>query len=683
MPPRQAAAKAAQFALRMAKDRMRALKGRRRCSYVKTEGRLGRLTVGIAFSSLSANAETLRALTPQYCAHRFDLLGSGWVRVAHGMPAAGFGAWHYGPGAALPKDWRQGVADQAWPGNRARARALLDQIDDANYVPIDWHVDFKSGYRWSPRVWGPSASYGHLPGVDIKVPWELARMRHLLHLGLAYALDHDPAFPREFRHQVLDFLAANPPGWGVNWACAMDVSIRAATILMAREIFMAGGVVFDDRFEAELAAAMLAHGRHVVAHLEWNDSHRGNHYLANICGLAFMAAALPRTPETDAWLGFAVHGLTTEIDRQFTPDGANFEASTAYHRLSAEMAVFTAALILGLPKDKCAALSQYNPRHWPRRRPALPPAPASAVLPYPGLLRLARAAVFSAHITKPSGEIVQIGDCDSGRFVGAAPLFTPDLTERHLDHSALIAAASGLFDLGLPVLREAAIDRALVSALAGGNRRNVNIIADHNAGNGRAPDMTGARIERVRFVLPDSDALMGLQAFAYPDFGLYIWKGPRAFVSFRCGPIGQNGAGGHAHNDQLAVEIEIDGKSWTRDPGTHVYTPDLTERNRYRSALAHFVPRCGVAEPARFLAPFRLEDSAQARLICFDSKLISGWHGGFGAPIMRRLSLEDGALVMEDYLAHALGETEHVVRSPKELAALWELDLPFSAGYGL
>jgi len=654
MPPRQALAKTARFALRLAAGPLQSALHRFHRSYPETGPRLGRRLGAIDFACLEANAAVLRALAPLYRDHRFDLLGSGWVQVAHGARYAGFGPWHYGPGAGLPTDWRAALAAQCRPADRRRARALLDLIDDG-YRPIDWHVDFKSGHRWSPRAWGPGTAYGHRPGIDVKVPWELARLRHLPHLALAFALDRDPALPREFCNQALDFLAANPPGWGVNWASAMDVAIRAANLLLARDLFLAAGWAFDDAFEAELAAGILAHGRFVAAHLETRGV-RGNHYLADICGLAFIAAYLSE----ESWLAFAARELAAEIPRQFLLDGGNFEASTCYHRLSAEMAIYASALLLGLGAR------------------------------VPDDARLAGAIRFAFDSAKPSGAMVQIGDSDSGRFLAPAPLF--DLTpagpvERGLDCGALIAAGKGLFALDLPAAAEAAIETRVVAALAGGRRAAAAAAPARIAGREPPPAGTATRLVRLRLVPADAAALSGLQPVGYPDFGLFLWKGRRAFLSFRCGPVGQHGNGGHAHNDQLAVELEIDGIAWAADPGSFVYTADLKARDRYRSALAHFVPRCGTAEPARLLAPFRLEDRAQARLLRFDGDEIAGWHCGFGAPVLRRVSLAGGAVVVEDLHGGGLvgPETrieEHIVRSPAELAGLWGLSLPFSAGYG-
>ena len=43
------------------------------------------------------------------------------------------------------------------------------------------------------------------------------------------------------------------------------------------------------------------------------------------------------------------------------------------------------------------------------------------------------------------------------------------------------------------------------------------------------------------------------------------------YFSIRCGQIGQNSVGGHAHYDQLSIEC-FTGKWIARDPGTGTYT---------------------------------------------------------------------------------------------------------------
>ena len=44
------------------------------------------------------------------------------------------------------------------------------------------------------------------------------------------------------------------------------------------------------------------------------------------------------------------------------------------------------------------------------------------------------------------------------------------------------------------------------------------------------------------------------EAYAYPEFGIFIWRNESEYLSIRCGPVGQNGVGGHSHYDQLSIE---------------------------------------------------------------------------------------------------------------------------------
>ncbi len=80
------------------------------------------------------------------------------------------------------------------PGSsRPDVRALLAMLSP-DYAPLDWQVDFKSGWRWDETALGVTSPIGHKPGVDIKVPWELARLQHLPALAGGFALGGQPGF---------------------------------------------------------------------------------------------------------------------------------------------------------------------------------------------------------------------------------------------------------------------------------------------------------------------------------------------------------------------------------------------------------------------------------------------------------------------------------------------------------
>jgi hypothetical protein len=673
------------------------------------QGRLNQYFTGLKSSLLEPHQECLRALVNHYLAHHFDLLGSGWVQVKHGMRCRGLESYCYEMGVLVQPDregnWLEGRIN---PANLAQSQRIWRLVDQG-YTPIDWHLDFKSGYRWSETTWYPDIPGGHKLGVDIKVPWELARMQHLPQLAWVYALavnkGVDSASPqvyvREFRNQVLDFITANPPCFGVNWRCTMDVSIRVANWLVAYDLFGSYGADFDSEFEAEFSRSVYQHGCHIINNLEWTPEHRANHYLADIVGLLFVAAYLPRTPETDAWLAFAVQELIVEVAYQFYPDGGNFEASTSYHRLSAEIVVYATALVLGLPPEKQAALKEYNHRLH-RVHPKLKPAPlefyplpgSDRLIPFPAwyIERLEKMAEFTMHITKPNGYIPQIGDNDSGRFLKLQPIYhqmtvaeakaryanlegytdLPDdavyWDEDILNHRHLVAAINGLFgrDDFAAFTDEGWLETDLIRSLAGtrlpsylqpSQRPAAELVrvgtqedwARLSSKLDSLPQEQGQQRQVLKIFLSGDDLCKGLKLYAYPDFGLYLYRSSRIYLAARCGAIGQNGNGGHAHNDQLSIELNVDGEDWITDPGTYLYTPLPQRRNEYRSVRTHFAPQVEGQEPGRLdIGLFRLGNETNVICSFFGKQGFVGMYYTPEVTVHRKLLLNGEGLIISD-----------------------------------
>ena len=768
LPPRVALARGTRLASRVAAEQALRARDRLRPTYAPASAVPGGAEAPLAryfdlppAAWLDANAVEIVAVANLHVDHYFDLLGSGWVQVRHGMDCRGLEGHRYSPESAAiadpDGDWLRGRLN---PSNLAHAQRVW-QLVQAPYTPIDWQLDFKSGYRWRESTWYRDVCYGHMPGADVKVPWELARMQHLPRLAYAHALaTADPArgfasggtaqeHPKpdtrnpkpalEFRNQVLDFIATNPPRYGVNWRCTMDVGIRVANWLVAYDLFRAAGATFDAAFESELARSVYDHGRHIADNLEWAPDLRSNHYLADVVGLLFVAAYLPRSPETDVWLAFAVQELVRETDLQFHPDGSNFEASTSYHRLSGEMVVYATALVLALPDERLDALRTFDARLW-GRHPALAPTPMPLYplpaqtecgrrSPFPPWYfeRLERMAEFTLHVTGPDGHVAQIGDNDSGRFLKLAPVYhrrdvsevraryanlegdadLPDGSsywdEDPLDHRHLVAAVNGLF--GRVDLTAFAGDAAAETAVVAGLARHPRVascgsargtqVAPHvpesmRVGHESTWERMVAEIEGAaphqqvyEFVAP-GNLTEGLELAAHPDFGLYVFRSPRLSLAVRCGSIGQRGNGGHAHNDQLHVELAIDGVARTADPGTCVYTPLPYCRNEYRSVRAHFAPypaRGG--EPADLsVGLFYLGDDPRARPLHFGPRGFAGTHHGFGPPIFRTVQIDPTAVRIADYCHEPLARLSLAGRVGGSASAT-SASVRFSPGYGL
>jgi hypothetical protein len=673
-------------------------------------------------SALDSHASGLRRLSALYLAHRFNVLGSGWVEVRHGVTCNGLEGWRYPAGPSIQAD-----ADGSWLAGRLPPASLVDaqriwRLVGPSYVPIDWQLDFKSGWRWSERTWSRDVKYGHLLGADVKVPWELARMQHLPQLALAAFLAtrrsdrFEPAarYVEEFRSEVLDFIATNPPRFGVNWAMTMDVAIRVVNWLAAYDLFRSGGATFDESFEATFRRSILEHGRHIVENLEWHPTARGNHYLADVAGLLFVAAHLDRDPERDAWFTFGRSAVIGEAMRQLHADGSGFEASTCYHRLTAEILAYSAALLCGAGDDDLAAVAQANLGRLRLPRGAVEPAPvfetrapdAAAGVGARGLLvdgpleRLEAAAEFTVDLTKPTGAVVQIGDNDNGRFLKLLPALIEGRSqpaEDHLDHRHLVGAIGGLLsrtDLAVfagPWVAESKI----VRKLAGGSTatmparravwraRTVAIPSLLEAIEG--DDWWHGQPEGIRAALAipidGGRAREGLRQLAYRDFGVYVFRSDRVFLSMRCGSVGQGGIGGHAHNDQLAIELAVDGVDWIRDPGSYVYTALPARRNEYRSIRSHFTPAPAENEPASLGGGlFELGPGTDARCEYWGP-------GGFvgrarfsgGREITVRIVLRDDRIVV-DYAFRGCEPDPRL-----SATADWRSLLPsvrFSPGYG-
>lgn len=529
-----------------------------------------------------------------WLAHRFDLLGSGPVSVA--LADA--------PWSDLPPMWRP------------QARALAAMLP-THYRLIDWQRDAKSGHRWSARTWHRNIAYGHLPGVDIKWPWELARLQHLPPLAARIngaGADLRELLKDELQAQIVDFVLQNPPNYGVNWVCAMDVGIRAVNIALAVDIARAGGTEFSEKFLRLVSATLRDHGRFVVGNLEWGASLCSNHYLADIVGLLFIAAYLEPDEESSRWLAFSGRELVLQLRGQFHADGTNFEASTCYHRLSSEMMAYGVALMLHFceryPEQVevwwSGKVASFHP---PPTAPAVPTGYSASGVRVPFDLelttRLRGMGQFTEALLRQDGSIPVIGDDDSGRFVRLG--YAPDSVSDLLSHRELPDQVMALF----------------------------------GASSGRAESEWLCRwVGNASLPLPAAEnEITGWRAFS--KFGLYVIDAGSYRVSFRCGPVGQNGNGGHAHSDQLAFTLDYDRRPVIVDAGTGIYTPDPILRNQLRSVTAHNTVVIPGREPNEWLPGrwglFAMKDLSLSRLVWCDSTVVQAEHYGYGQTVRRTL----------------------------------------------
>src|SRR2546425_3145125 len=92
--------------------------------------------------------------------------------------------------------------------------------------PVDWHLDPISGRR-APRVhWSRIDPLDPAAVGDSKIVWELNRHQWLLDLGRAYRSTGDERYAAACARYVREWMEANPPGLGINWASSLEVALR-------------------------------------------------------------------------------------------------------------------------------------------------------------------------------------------------------------------------------------------------------------------------------------------------------------------------------------------------------------------------------------------------------------------------------------------------------------------------
>ena len=423
---------------------------------------------------------------------------------------------------------------------------------------IDWNLDPLSGYDW-PLTHHAEIHLNRDDGSDVRVLWELNRLAQLITLGRAYAVTDNQRFSTEFFRQIATWREQNPVGRGVNWNCAMEVALRAINLLAALELFLRA----PQMNEAELAGLLSMfdqHGAHIRRNLEYSHIATSNHYLADVTGLLWLGVLLPELDSAREWREFGLQELLSEMDKQLCPDGADYEASTGYHRLKLELFLYSFVLchINAIDIDQ---------KYWDKLR---------------GMIEYVRAYL------RPDGHAPLIGDSDSGQMF-------PLVHRRGDDHAYVLA-------LGAAVFQEPRF----------------------KIGNSRPPEellwILGKQGLNDYEALPAGEPA---ESHAFPDAGTYVLRQDGLYLLFNANGSGVNGRGSHGHNDALSIEVSACGSAFIVDPGSYVYTADLRERHRFRSTAYHSTVEIDEIEQNTTdeAAPFVIGDEAHPKIIRWESNL--------------------------------------------------------------
>jgi uncharacterized heparinase superfamily protein len=480
---------------------------------------------------------------------------------------------------------------------------------------IDWHRDFKTGKTW-PLKFVRDLDYTNLlcPS-DVKVPWEVSRLQWLMPAGQAFMLTGDERYAEAVRGVLDEWMDANPYARSVNWACTMEAAMRIFTWTWFFHVFCRSRAWSDPDFQSRFLRALFLHGEFTERYLERSDIN-GNHFTADAAALVFAGLFFGRGELPRRWAESGWRMLGDELPLQVHPDGVDFEASLAYHRLVMELfflaARYREALGLNVP-------DQYRER----------------------VIAMAR---FAQAYSQPDGSAPLVGDGDDARVL---PFGSQDLGD-HRYLAGLVGAHWCVPDL--------------MRAFSGPRTEMVWTL-------GRGPAMS----------LPDATTDTITTSAAFPHGGFYVMRNAHDHVFIDCGPVGQKGRGGHGHNDCLSFEAVLAGVALVSDCGAYVYTASAEERNRFRSTAYHNTPAVDGHEINRFIRwdhLWTLYDDATPDVRRWETGASTdtfvGSHSGYarlpGAvrPV-RRISLNHAGhtLTVEDTVE---GTGDHAIAVPLHLA---------------
>ena len=382
----------------------------------------------------------------------------------------------------------------------------------------------------------------------------------------------------------------------IYWNSPMDVAIRNINLifhLLAIENDYAGTKILGNNKDL-ITTYISQHYEFINNNLENSGDVVGNHYLIELTSLLLTIATFSFDGDKEEYIFFHDE-LSKELERQFYKDGTNFEGSTHYSAFVVESLIICKLAVEEIDKN-------------------------SILLDRIEEIIKSNKFFLSSLVNK--GELSQIGDNDSGRIF------------YHAFNEKKPLKMDWLFDLIDSLYPELSEYRKIQDKF-------------NNEINNEAPTLN-----KYKKVLhkPIKVFSSDYKAYSFKDFGIFVWRNEDQYFSVRCGPIGQNGVGGHSHYDQLAIECFTNNKWIARDPGTGTYTDNIEIRNKFRSLEYHWGPKAEIKFPNEDeFDCFRLNYMSDGEVLLFDKNNFLGYAEFNGKRIYRKIYINDGIVTIEDY----------------------------------
>ena len=382
----------------------------------------------------------------------------------------------------------------------------------------------------------------------------------------------------------------------IYWNSPMDVAIRNINLifhLLAIEDDSSGIEILGNNKDL-ISTFISQHYEYIGNNLEDEGNVVGNHYLIELTSLLLTIATFSFEEDQEEFK-FYHDELQSELDKQFYKDGTNFEGSTHYSAFVTEAMILCKLAIEEIDKDSIL-LSRIE--------------------------KIIKSNKLILSMLMNKGELSQIGDNDSGRLFYFA--FNED---KPLNMEWLIKLIENLY-------KDSLDDNEIKEKFKNEIKLEQPPLNEYKK----------ATHKSIKVFSKD------YESYSFKDFGVYIWRNDKEYFSIRCGPVGQNGVGGHSHYDQLAIECFTENNWIARDPGTGTYTDDIQLRNKFRSLDYHWGPKAEIKFPNEDeFDCFRLNYMSDGEVLTYDKNSFLGYADFNGKRIYRKIQIENGIITIEDY----------------------------------
>ncbi|MFH5881246.1 heparinase II/III family protein [Liberiplasma polymorphum] len=199
--------------------------------------------------------------------------------------------------------------------------------------PIQWNYNPTTGKTYDlNKKWFQIKDFDRTIG-DIKIVWEPSRFKHLFILIRAHMLTKDIKYYNAFSTQLSSWIKTNKYGYGPNYKCGQEATLRMINVLLSYKYFAEVGLANNNDEENVLA---ICEGSYKKVLSNFYYAHRcikNNHTFTEIIGLVIGSKLICSKRK----LVKSITLLDKEITKQFTNDGGFTQYSFNYQRFTLQL----------------------------------------------------------------------------------------------------------------------------------------------------------------------------------------------------------------------------------------------------------------------------------------------------------------------------------------------------------